>query len=361
MTLIQKLTAGPVDIVGDIHGEIDSLVALINRLGYDQKGNHPENRKLVFVGDFCDRGPDSPTVINLVEKLVQAGNAFAVLGNHELNLIRHDAKDGSGWFFDERNESDHGKYAPYVRPSQTEKEHIISFLLTLPIALERSDIRIIHAAWMPDHISQIRAIEQSNLLASYQEWDLAAKNYVLELKPLMEQELTQWTFGLEDSTKQPPLLHVHAEYDSAVQMMNPLRVLTSGVERKTTVPFFASGKWRFAERVTWWNEYDEKTPVIIGHYWRRFHIHERDESTNKGEKSIFEDIHPLAWHGKNKNVFCVDYSIGGRWAERKSNFTEQSRFKLAALQWPERVLVLDDGESFSTEVFLSDQIETTSR
>lgn len=57
--LIQTLPPGPLDIIGDIHGEIDSLRQLLKELGYDEEGNHPNDRLLVFVGDFCDRGPDS--------------------------------------------------------------------------------------------------------------------------------------------------------------------------------------------------------------------------------------------------------------------------------------------------------------
>ena len=60
MSLVQRLPEGPLDIVGDIHGEIAALEQLLAHLGYDGQGNHPEGRRLVFVGDFCDRGPDSP-------------------------------------------------------------------------------------------------------------------------------------------------------------------------------------------------------------------------------------------------------------------------------------------------------------
>lgn len=80
MSLIQSLPEGPLDIVGDIHGEFDALLALLSHLGYDLRGHHPQGRTLVFVGDFCDRGPDSPAVLALVQKLVQSGRAAAVLG-----------------------------------------------------------------------------------------------------------------------------------------------------------------------------------------------------------------------------------------------------------------------------------------
>ena len=82
MSLIQPLPAGSLDIVGDIHGEYGALCSLLDHLGYDQQGHHPDGRTLVFVGDFCDRGPDSPAVLARVQALVESGRAAAVLGNH---------------------------------------------------------------------------------------------------------------------------------------------------------------------------------------------------------------------------------------------------------------------------------------
>ena len=71
--LIRPLFEGPLDVVGDVHGEIDALTALLGQLGYDPQGVHPDGRRLVFVGDLCDRGPDSPAVIGLVRRLVETG------------------------------------------------------------------------------------------------------------------------------------------------------------------------------------------------------------------------------------------------------------------------------------------------
>ena len=112
MSLVQPLPPGALDIVGDIHGEYAALVQLLGHLGYDLQGHHPEGRRLVFVGDFCDRGPDSPSVLALVGAMLASGTAHAVLGNHEINLLREDAKDGSGWFFDSRIDSDQPRRAP---------------------------------------------------------------------------------------------------------------------------------------------------------------------------------------------------------------------------------------------------------
>ena len=88
---------GPFDVVGDVHGCLAELTRLLQRLGYhlveDELGRpvdavHPQGRRLVFVGDLVDRGPDSPGVLRLAMGMVAAGHAFAVPGNHENKLVR---------------------------------------------------------------------------------------------------------------------------------------------------------------------------------------------------------------------------------------------------------------------------------
>ena len=87
----KKHEHGPFDIIGDIHGCYDELVALLQELGYSQPQGlwrHPEGRKPVFLGDLVDRGPDTPGVLRLVMSLVQAGLAWCVPGNHDVKLLR---------------------------------------------------------------------------------------------------------------------------------------------------------------------------------------------------------------------------------------------------------------------------------
>lgn len=352
MSLVQPLPNGPLDIIGDIHGEYEALCALLGHLGYDANGGHPYDRTLVFVGDFCDRGPNSPAVLALVKQLIQAGRAVAVLGNHEINLLREDAKDGSGWFFDERAQRDHEKYAPFHRPTDAARTDILSLLSLLPIALEREDLRVVHAAWQEDSIEAARQLPMGTVREEYDRWEDAAHQEAREsaLDQRMDAELIGWEFGLENPDRQPLFLHAHAEHESNKQMLNPIKVLTSGVERKGTAPFFAGGKWRFVERVAWWDEYHDAVPVVVGHYWRR--VNKIDRSTvGKGDADLFEDTHAMQWHGKHCNVFCVDYSAGGRWAERKAGTEPGVNFKLAALRWPEKVLQFDDGHQHATEAF----------
>lgn len=80
---------GPFDIIGDIHGCRSELETLLGKLGYDVRAaRHPDRRKVVFLGDLVDRGPDIPGVLPIVMKMVEAGTALSVPGNHEKKLLR---------------------------------------------------------------------------------------------------------------------------------------------------------------------------------------------------------------------------------------------------------------------------------
>jgi protein phosphatase len=81
---------GPFDIIGDVHGCFDELLTLLTTLGYaeDAEGvpTHPEGRRVVFLGDLCDRGPKNVAVLRLVMGMVQKGAALCVPGNHDVRL-----------------------------------------------------------------------------------------------------------------------------------------------------------------------------------------------------------------------------------------------------------------------------------
>ena len=349
LNFIQPLPTGPLDIVGDIHGEYDALCNLLGHLGYDQHGKHPKARTLVFVGDFCDRGPNSPAVLEKVQTLVESGCAVAVLGNHEINLLSDNAKEGSGWFFETRMQRDYEKYAPFQQADSAARTRIVTFLSKLPVGLERRDLRIVHAAWLDTAIKAAAALPLGHLRQHYDALERMAQQDAVRtgLAQRMAAELEQWTHSLENPHQSPPFLHAHAQFESSKQMKNPLKVLTSGVECKAHAPFYSSGKWRFSQRVAWWDDYDDATAVVIGHYWRRLHPVDRS-AIGKGDADLFRSIAPLAWHGKHRNVFCVDYSAGGRWTERQANTQVGEKFKLAALRWPERIVQFDDGQQAAT-------------
>jgi hypothetical protein len=347
--MFAPLPEGPLDVVGDVHGELQALRALLAHLGYDEDGGHPDGRHLVFVGDLCDRGPDSPGVIALVRRLVEAGRARVVLGNHELNLLRGDRKDGNDWFWSEFNARD-AKYEPRVHLPPAQREGVIAFLRRLPLALARADLRVVHAAWDLGAVAQLRAADPAlSRVEHFRRWDADAEALIAArgIGAAARLEYAQYRERLLDPGQPVPMLAATAQVDEIRQMANPIRVVTSGIERVTARPFFASGHWRFVERIRWWDEYTESVPVIVGHYWRRF-LPTDDAAAAKAADNLFTDIAPTDWHGLQRNVFCVDFSVGGRFLERPLGDGAVPRTRLAALRWPERVLALDTGETLPT-------------
>lgn len=80
------------DIIGDIHGCYNELMELVEKLGYQNKGNcyaHPEGRILVSVGDVSDKGPENLKCLDFWMNQVNYGGSFWVYGNHCNKLYRY--------------------------------------------------------------------------------------------------------------------------------------------------------------------------------------------------------------------------------------------------------------------------------
>jgi diadenosine tetraphosphatase ApaH/serine/threonine PP2A family protein phosphatase len=91
----KSMEHGPFDIIGDIHGCYDELIELLAKLGYavNMNGDEvtvkpPEGRKVVFLSDYVDRGPNPVGVLKLVMGMVEAGTGIALPGNHDIKLLR---------------------------------------------------------------------------------------------------------------------------------------------------------------------------------------------------------------------------------------------------------------------------------
>jgi protein phosphatase len=84
---------GPFDIIGDVHGCHAELGELLRELGYELGADGvaatpPDGRRAVFVGDYGDRGPNTPSVLKLVMSMAGAGTAICLPGNHDIKLAR---------------------------------------------------------------------------------------------------------------------------------------------------------------------------------------------------------------------------------------------------------------------------------
>lgn len=73
-----KLESGRVIFVGDTHGDLEATSAVI-------AGHLNSKTKIVFLGDYVDRGPKSAENLNLLLKLKleHPDNLFLLMGNHE--------------------------------------------------------------------------------------------------------------------------------------------------------------------------------------------------------------------------------------------------------------------------------------
>ena len=259
MPLIQSLPGCPLDIIGDVHGQFEALQNLLHYLGYSPAGKHPQGRKLVFVGDLIDRGPDSPAVADWAKQAVNAGNAFMVLGNHEINLLAHEPKDGSGWFFDCRAGKDSHNYAPWQRQPENGKKALVQFFAEQPLVLQRPDLRIVHAAWLPESIAKLQN-NATPLIQLIQEWD-DELHCCIKHAPWYDDYLAEQHHHahiLENPAQHPPMLRATAAHDIYRSSRHPIRALTCGIEKIAREPFFAGGRWRFSIRNPWWDDYQDR-------------------------------------------------------------------------------------------------------
>ncbi len=80
-------------IIGDIHGCLDELELLLDRI--------PRKDRLIFIGDYIDRGPDSAGVVE--RALEERDRSRYLLGNHESMMLAYyddpDSREGLAWTF----------------------------------------------------------------------------------------------------------------------------------------------------------------------------------------------------------------------------------------------------------------------
>lgn len=74
--------------IGDIHGSADLLDQMIAAITQDCESLGDGHAKIIFLGDYIDRGPDSPGVLDRLIALKASGVPSVFLkGNHEAELL----------------------------------------------------------------------------------------------------------------------------------------------------------------------------------------------------------------------------------------------------------------------------------
>jgi hypothetical protein len=166
------------DIIGDIHGQQEKLIGLLRQLGYEiDEGSgvsHPEGRKVLFLGDFIDRGPAIREVLHLVRGMVDSGIALAVMGNHEFNAVAYHTPDGKGDYLRShtakggKNVTQHKETLDAFEGLEEEWEGWIAWFKTLPMWLDMGDFRAVHACWHEKSMEVVgeRSLDDSDFLVA---------------------------------------------------------------------------------------------------------------------------------------------------------------------------------------------------
>ena len=143
----------PYDIIGDIHGYADVLESLLRKLGYEKPDGvwrHAAGRKVIFLGDFIDRGPSIPRTLKTVKAMADAGEALAIMGNHEYNaLLYHTPAKNGGWLRPRvpKNVNQHSATLAQFWDHRDEWEGYLAWFATLPLWLDLGGLRAVHANW----------------------------------------------------------------------------------------------------------------------------------------------------------------------------------------------------------------------
>jgi hypothetical protein len=151
------------DIVGDVHGNADLLVVLLQKLNYlDNQENiiqNPEKRQLIFCGDLINRGKNTPRVLEIAKSLYDSNQVIVMPGNHEFfslfyhfygkeEFIKPFISKKAILFFEHTNIQFLGK--------ESEWEKYMDWFMELPLFFENDELRVIHALWHDAYIDEIK-------------------------------------------------------------------------------------------------------------------------------------------------------------------------------------------------------------
>ena len=154
MPAVSKPPGTSYDIVSDVHGCLPELEELLTQAGYGSPMGDaiawtpPPGRHLVIAGDLVDRGPAILDTVDIVVAMIAAGDASAVIGNHDDKLLR--------WLRGRPVKVSQGLEASVreVEPRpKAYRAHLEEFLASLPSHLVLDDGRLVVAhAGLPERL-----------------------------------------------------------------------------------------------------------------------------------------------------------------------------------------------------------------
>lgn len=127
-------------VIGDTHGCYKELKELITTLKENREYNK-DTDKIVFLGDYIDRGEDSRLVIKFIRELQKENkNVIALMGNHEDMLLDYyDGLDGS-WTF-----NGHGSTLNSYKGYDKQFWNDVAWIKNLPLYHEDDYFVYVHA------------------------------------------------------------------------------------------------------------------------------------------------------------------------------------------------------------------------
>lgn len=133
--------------VGDVHGCHDQLLAAVAKIKAHAKA---QAYRVVFLGDYVDRGPKSREVVSLVHDLVadKQSKWFALKGNHEDMMIAASTDSRAVWHW--RDNGGDKTEASYAGFADEKRRHLI-WLSSLPTMIETENHVFVHAGLSTRH------------------------------------------------------------------------------------------------------------------------------------------------------------------------------------------------------------------
>lgn len=180
---------GPVAVVGDVHGQTEKLLAVLDKL---QKLPDYSQRWLVFIGDFVDRGHDVKGAVDVVlDAFRRHARTTAICGNHEYAMSSSlgwiPSPDPKSWSqrWTEHYDSEstfesygveHGKIEELAAAVPNEHRELLA---DLPWCVEHPEYLFVHAGLDPlaPYDVQLRILQRKDYTLSRPQW-LFSKTYV---------------------------------------------------------------------------------------------------------------------------------------------------------------------------------------
>lgn len=262
------------DIIGDVHGCAHTLAKLLTKLGYrktDQGFSHPE-RKTLFVGDIVDRGPRVREALHIVHDMCQSGQAECVLGNHELYAMAYFTllnDDGNFRYLRPHTPHHNRLIAETLEQFDAypdEWERMLAWFTTLPLFIEKPELRIVHACWDSALIEDFR--ERFNNGVPDEAFLCASEN-PKSFESAVYRRLTRGT-GME----LPPGVVIlgrdgieRTSFRTRFWSQNP-KVYRDVVFQPDPLPeYLVDTPLTDAEKARLVHYGENERPVFIGHYW----------------------------------------------------------------------------------------------